>query len=105
MGHKSVCVDCRKAFSNFLEVNDHKKEVCPESGATMYFVNQMFKPPKRTDEKKWEVVKYILGSGFDYSHLYEMIDNGVYKQLGQYPETMKEAKELVQRFQANGIKK
>lgn len=105
MGYKSVCLECKKAYNNSIDLDNHKKEVCPDCGASMYFLSHMFKPPKKTDAKKWNVVKYLVESGFNYSHTYDLIAPGVYKQLGKYPETMKEAAEFVKSIHPSGIKK
>ena len=105
MGYKSVCLECKKAYNNYLDLDKNKKEICPECGKSMYFLSHMFKPPRKTDVKKWNVVKYIVESGFNYYHTYEMISPGVFQQQGKYPETMKEAEEFVKSFNSNGIKK
>ena len=98
MGHKSVCLNCRKAYNNYIDLEEHKKEICPECGGRMYFLSHLFKPPRRIDLKKWKVVKFLVEQGFDYSHLYELVGPGTYKQIGKYPETMKEAQELVKKY-------
>lgn len=98
MGYKSVCLECRKAYNNFVDLDNHKKEVCPDCGESMFFLSHLFKPPKRTDHKKWKVVKFLVESGFNYYHTYTRIKPGVYSQMGKYPETMKEAEEFVKTF-------
>lgn len=105
MGHKSVCLSCRKAYNNYIDLAHHKKEICPESGGNIHFLHHLFKPPKKTDGKKWDVVKFLVEHGFNYYHTYNTIIPGVYRQLGKYPETMEEAKEFVKTFYPNGIKK
>ena len=81
------------------------KEICPDCGSKMYSVSHHFRPPKKTDDRKWKVAKFLIEKGFNYDHIYEMIDKGVYRQLGSYPETMKEAEDFVKSFNTNGIKK
>lgn len=105
MGHKSVCLTCRKAYNNYIDLANYTKEICPECGETMYYLHHLFKPPKKTDIKKWEVVKFLVEQGFNYYHTYYMIAPGIYRQLGKYPETMEEAKEFAQTFYPNGIRK
>lgn len=105
MGYKSVCLDCRKAYNNYLDLDQQKKEVCPDCGVIMHFLSHMFKPPKKSDAKKWKVVKYLVENGFNYYHTYDMVELGVYRELGKYPETMKEAEEFVKAFHPNGVKK
>lgn len=85
-------------------MDDPKKEICPDCGTKMYFVSHHFKPPRKTDDKKWKVVRFLIEKGYNYDHIYERIDDGVYQQLGKYPETMKDAEEFVKNFETNGVK-
>ncbi len=105
MGYKSVCLACKKAYNNYIDLDHHKKEICPDCGETMCFLSHLFKPPKKTDSQKWKVVKYLVENGFNYDHTFEMITPGVYKQLGKFPETIKEAEEFIKTFQSNGVRK
>lgn len=83
----------------------HIMEKCPECSSEMFLVSHNFKPPKKTDTKKWNVAKFLIEKGFNYDHLYEKTEKGVYTQLGKYPENMKDAEALVKDFHNNGIKK
>ncbi len=68
MGYKSVCLDCRKAFSQGTDFTKFKRnKVCPDCGKPMSFLSEKFKPPRKTDDKKWAVVKLLVENGFDYS--------------------------------------
>ena len=105
MGYKSVCLEYNKAYNKPIELDRHKKEVCPGCGESMHVLSHMFRPPKKSDSKKWKVVRYLVESGFKYYHNFDMIKPGVYLQTGKYPETMKEAEEFVKTYHASGIKK
>ena len=105
MGYKSVCLQCNKAYNNYVDLDQHKKEICPDCGESMHFLSHMFRPPKKSDVKKWKVVKFLVEKGFKYYHNYDMIEPGLYLQMGKYPETMKEAEEFVQNYHPNGLKK
>jgi hypothetical protein len=54
---------------------------------------------KKTDDKKWEVVKFFVENGFDYS---TKIGGDVF--IG-YDETLEEAKEVVWKYKAQQIRK
>jgi len=104
MGHKSVCLHCRKAFNIGTNSNDFKDKVCPECGNKLVYFNHKFRPPKRNDLKAWKVVSFLYDHGFNYQHIYKdlSISNKINKDSSNnyvnYPETMEEAKEFVQEY-------
>nr|WP_298995195.1 hypothetical protein [uncultured Polaribacter sp.] len=60
-----------------------------------------FRPPKKQDERKWNVVKYFVSEGFEYQHIY---DDEIINTYVPYPETMKQAKEFVKKYAKQRIK-
>ena len=93
MGYKSVCLYCRKSFSQGTDYTKFKSDkVCPDCGKPMAFLSEKFKPPKKTDNEKWKVVKFFVENGFDYS---TKIGGDVF--IG-YDETLEEAKEVVKKY-------
>jgi hypothetical protein len=68
-----------------------------------------FRPPKKTDIKKWEVVKFLIEHGFKYQHIYKDVSlkNGIvdYSNYAVYPDNMKEAKEFAEKYSGQAIKK
>lgn len=67
----------------------------------MILLPHRFRPPKKDDEKKWEIVRFLLKHGFYYQHIYKKIEthkNGVtsYEEYAEYPENMLDAKEFVE---------
>jgi predicted RNA-binding Zn-ribbon protein involved in translation (DUF1610 family) len=100
MGHKSVCLDCRKVFSQGTDFTKFKRDkVCPNCGKPMVFLSEKFKPPKKTDDKKWEVVSFFVENGFDYSTKIGGDDYFI-----SYSETLEEAKEVVRKYKARKIR-
>ena len=94
MGHKKVCLNCKKAFSIY---NNESKEInltCPECKSKMVLVSHRFRPPKQTDTKQWDLAKYLITNGFPYQHIHENY------QYVQYPTTMEEAREFVLKFKS-----
>ena len=80
MGYKSVCLSCRKAFSQGTDFTKFQSDkLCPDCGKSMAFLSQRFRPPKKTDDKKWEVVIFLVEKGFYYDHIWKKIQNGVYE--------------------------
>jgi len=94
MGYKSVCLNCRIAFSHGMNFNNIAPRICPQCKAEMINVDYKFKPPKKSDIKEWEAVKYLLEHGFYYQHIYD--ENG---KAVKYPEDVKGAKEFVEKYQ------
>ena len=93
MGYKSVCLDCRKAFSQGTDFTKFKNnKICPDCGKLMVFLSEKFKPPRKTENKKWEVVRFFVENGFDYS---TKIGGDIYIN---YNETLEEAKEIVRKY-------
>jgi DNA-directed RNA polymerase subunit RPC12/RpoP len=98
MGYKDICLTCRKAFNRGTDFTNPLLVSCPECGTTTIAVSHKFKPPRKLDSRKWEVVELLLNNGFLYEQISEEIEPGVYKSLGSYPENMREAKEFIHKF-------
>ncbi len=96
MGHKNVCINCQKAYNMGMNHEDIREGNCPECGMKMIPVSHRFRPPKKTENKKWEVVKYYLSNGFFYHHIK---DPGCNSWV-PYPEDMRGAKEFVKKYRA-----
>lgn len=64
MGYKSVCIDCRKSLNRPLDTDSDRFYPCSLCGKPMTLLSHRFRPPKKTDDKKWETVKYLIENGF-----------------------------------------
>ena len=108
MGHKVVCLDCRKSFSQGTDFEDRKEAVCPDCGQPMILLPHRFRPPKKTDIKKWETVKYLVENGFCFQHIYEAKETKEHynrtENYVEYPENLKDAKEFVEKYKTQAIK-
>lgn len=109
MGYKKVCLDCRKAFNRPINIEKNHISHCPQCEKLMTELYYLFQPPKQTDIKKWNVVKFLVANGFRYYHIREQTlrdENGkVYgsQNYAKYPETMKDAKEFVELYKEQVI--
>ena len=103
MGYKSVCLDCRKVFSQGTDFTKFKKDkVCPNCGKMMIFLNEKFRPPKINNGKEWEVVKFLIKNGYHYDHIWEYVEQGTFRMVNSpYPKTMKEAEEFIKKYKNN----
>ena len=61
----------------------------------MTLMPHRFRPPKKLDLKKWEVVEFLVLKGFKYGHVYRSVG-----KYAKYPETMKDALEFVEKYKS-----
>ncbi len=101
MGHKVVCLNCRKAFSIGTDFTAHVPSKCPECDNTLELFNQRFRPPKKAEVKAWKVIAYLFQNGFYFQHVKAKGDEMTNKEgYINYPSTMKEAVEFVKKYKA-----
>jgi|TARA_R110002020_G_C16272013_1_gene771180 DNA-directed RNA polymerase subunit RPC12/RpoP len=104
MGYKKVCLNCQKAYNRPFEIEKVRSSKCPECGNQMEELSHLFQPPKQTDKKKWDVVKFLVDNGFKYYHVWETVFKNSkgeitgYQNYAKYPESMKDAKEFVEKY-------
>ena len=75
----------------------------------MTLLPHRFKPPKKTEDKKWETVKFLIEHGFYYQHIYKKVEttengNIVYENYAKYPENLKDAIEFVEKYKEQARK-
>ena len=82
---------------------------CPECTNPMILLPHTFKPPKKTDDKKWETVRFLIENGFYYQPIFERIEtrNGVtsYHTHVAYPDNIRDAREFVKKYKSQGRKR
>lgn len=102
MGHKVVCLECKKSFSQGTDFKDRKEANCPDCGKPMTLLPHRFRPPKKTEDKKWETVNFLIDNGFYYQHIYEVVEtkNRVtnYQNYAKYPDSLRDSKEFVEKY-------
>ena len=92
MGYKNVCLKCKRV-ENLNPNQEFRTGACPVCSAQMHFVSHKFRPPKATDTKSWEVVAFLITSGFRFHTIRD--ENGM---AVEYPRTMPDAKEFVAEY-------
>ncbi len=106
MGHKNVCLNCRKAFNMGTDYNNIREADCPECGRPMILMSHRFRPPKKTDDKKWLTVEYLIENGFKYQHVYKKNEAGqLLNTYADYPNNLRDAKEFVDEYKEQAQKK
>ena len=108
MGHKSVCLECYRVENLRLGLTSPHLGKCPLCLNQMVFVNHSFRPPKKTNYKKWELVKFLVLEGFPFHHVYKEGKSEYYKTESNnyvnYPKTLEEAKDWVLKYKDQRIK-
>ena len=87
VGHKNLCLDCRKTFNQGTDFHDIRKSTCPDCSKPMIQMSNRFRPPKKSDDLKWKVVNYLFDNGFYYQHIKNPNDN----KYVVYPENLRDA--------------
>jgi len=109
MGHKSVCLSCYRVENLGTNLTNIHIDKCPLCFNQMIFVNHKFRPPKKSDKKSWELVKFLISEGFAFQHIYQNGKSEFYKGKSEnyvaYPTTMSEAKEFVIKYKDQAITK
>lgn len=104
MGHKVVCLECYRVENRGTNLKIGK---CPNCSQEMVFINHRFRPPKKTDKKGWELVKFLVSEGFPYQHIYQSGKSDYYKTATdnyvEWPKSLKDAKEFVDKYTAQKI--
>lgn len=103
MGHKKVCLECKVTLNRPFDRGSELTYPCPECGKPMTLLPHRFRPPKKSEEKKWETVKFLIDNGFYYQHIYETVTKTIngftkYVNLVPYPDNIRDAKEFVERY-------
>lgn len=95
MGYKNVCINCKRVENLGTDYSKFKTGKCPECQNLMFFVNHRFKPPKKSDLRSWEVVRYLIENGYDFKNM--ISKNGL---ILDYPNNIKEAKSFIDSYKS-----
>lgn len=99
-----ACFDCRKSFKRHFDCSppEYPQVIdCLECDGKFVNLGRHFKAPRRTDEKQWKKVRYLVEHGF----LFQKIRTGSgHHDTVPYPETLEEAKDFVIKYREYAIK-
>lgn len=105
---KKLCFNCKKSFNMSSEDLRRSNFKCPECGNLTIAVTHRFRPPKVDDNRKWEVVKFLIKNGFPYQHIsiYESDRHGIQRfvRYARYPENMIDAIGFVEQYKVQALK-
>ena len=101
MGFKAICFTCRKAFNHNAYAEKQTPAKFPDCLQPLALLNHKFQPPKKSDDKAWEIATFLNDNNSPYHHVYKEVSKGLRadatcsENYVDYPTTMKEAKEFV----------
>lgn len=68
---------------------------CSDCGGPSYNFGRHFKPPKKTDQKQWEKIRFLFEHGFRFQKIRSNLPS---TDSVPYPETLAEAREFVVKY-------
>jgi hypothetical protein len=108
MGYKKVCLKCRLTLNRPFDSGSKLTYPCPECGNPMTLLPYQFRPPKKTEDKKWETVIFLIENGFYYQPIYEIVENKNvvinYQNYAKYPYNHRDAKEFIEQYKGQARK-
>ena len=109
MGYKKVCLDCRLSLSRPIDFGSELSYPCPTYSKPMILLPHRFRPPKKSDDKGWDLVRFYIANGFLFQHIYDP-NIKTTDQLNrrtefvEYPNNLRDAKEFVLKYKAQALK-
>jgi len=99
MGHKKVCLDCKLTYNRDFDSGSNLTYNCPKCQKPMLLLPHRFRPPKKTDDKGWILVNFLITNGFYFQHIYQEGSSEYCKKATDnyvpYPKDLREAKEFI----------
>ncbi len=92
-----TCMKCCKSFKKSYQIapNDYPEHIpCTECGGLAWNFGRHFRPPKKTNKKQWEKIRFLFDHGFRFQKI-RLINS---TESFPYPKTLKEAKEFVVKY-------
>ena len=84
-----ACFACRKSFKKDL-ADPRFTPQCPECGRALVPMGRYFRAPRKTDAAQWKKVEMLSRAGVYFGGR----QSG---ELGQFPDTLREAKDFIAR--------
>ncbi|MGN7205704.1 hypothetical protein ACTHQF_15635 [Pedobacter sp. SAFR-022] len=105
---KKICFNCQKSFSITDRQSNHFEFKCPKCHGQAFLFTHRFRPPKASDDKKWQVVKFLFENGFRFQHISNYVPDhhGIlrFSNFARYPENMIDALEFVETYKDQALK-
>ncbi|WP_163831842.1 hypothetical protein [Spartinivicinus ruber] len=89
-----TCFNCRSTYKRPFEGVLYRK--CPTCGGQSLSMDIRFRPPKKSNDKQWKKVQFLVENGFNFQKVYRK--EGSVWQRERYPQNLEQAKEFVIKF-------
>jgi hypothetical protein len=96
-----TCFDCRCSFKRAAE-KDVLSRKCPTCGGKSIRMDVRFRAPKKSDDKQWKKVRFLVEHGFNFQKVYRHEGTAMVRE--RYPENLAGAKEFVKKFKDQALK-
>ncbi|WP_394172069.1 hypothetical protein [Thalassotalea litorea] len=90
-----TCFSCRCTFKRPFEKKVFYRK-CPTCSKQTVMMDIRFRPPKKSDDKQWKKVEYLVAHGFFFQKIYRKEGYAHYRE--KYPKSLEEAKEFVLKY-------
>jgi hypothetical protein len=102
MGYKLICIDCTESGNFGTDLSSLVNSNINKCKNKRIFKLHHFRPLRKTDEKSWQVVKFLVENGFKYQHIYQEGSNNLVSKptnnFVSYPTNMRDAKEFIEKY-------
>jgi len=79
---------------------------CAKCGNGMSILSHLFRPPRKTDEKGWKLVAFLVNNGFPFQHFEtKETSNHSKEKFIPYPSNLRDAKVFIEKHRDKAIKK
>ena len=96
-----TCFKCRSTYKRPFDDGVFIRK-CPTCGDSALLMDIRFRPPKKSDNKQWKKVIFLVENGFNFQKVYRKEGPVWYRE--RYPDNIEQAREFVLKYQDQAFK-